>query len=218
MVYTASTTAFRKELPVAASFAAAFFCFGTAPLFVDIRCDIRMSVDVCTPVFHWDTQYHLYGRIGDYPGQGEVSGMSHQGAKACHWCKGKWKKNPAFRRHCCCGHYRWLDAGDPLRTDDEEPPDARTPSGISRDGQAAEDSDLPLKDPKHPRKRSGVNCTSALSLLPMFNIVWDVLPDWMHIMKNLILPHFLKVVKGKRKLTRPIYKQVPAENGAATER
>ena len=26
---------------------------------------------------------------GDYPGQGEVSGMSHQGEKACHWCEGR---------------------------------------------------------------------------------------------------------------------------------
>ena len=211
MVFAASTTAFRRDVPADASFATACFCFGTASLFVDIWCDIRVSANV-------DTPYHLSGRIGDYPGQGEVSGMSHQGRKACHWCEGTWAKNPAFKRQCYNGHHRWLDPGDPLRTDENDPPAARTPSGISRDGQAAEDSDLLYKDKAHPRKQSGVNCTSALSLLPMFNIVWDVLPDWMHIMKNLVLPHFLKVVKGKRKLTQPSYKKVPAENGAATER
>ncbi len=147
MVYTASTTAFRWELLAESSFATAFFCFGTAALFVDIWCDIRVSVNV-------DTSCHLSGRIGDYPGQGEVSGMSHQGRRACHWCMGKWPKNPAFKRQCYIGHHRWLDPGDPLRTDDEDPPDARTPSGISRDGQAAEDSDLLYKD-------------SALSLIPI---------------------------------------------------
>ena len=72
-------------------------------------------------------------------------------------------------------------------------------------------------DEAHPRKRTGVNGISALSILPTFDIVWDILPDWMHchIIKNLILPHFIKVVKGKRDLKVPIYKSVPAPGSAS---
>ena len=51
----------------------------------------------------------------------------------------------------------------------------------------------------------------------MFNIVWDVLPDWMHIMKNLVLPHFLKVVKGKRRLKPPEYITLPAGDASQDE-
>jgi hypothetical protein len=40
-------------------------------------------------------------------------------------------------------------------------------------------------------------------LLPLFNIIWDVMPDWMHIIKNLMLQHFVQLVKGKRKLKEP---------------
>jgi hypothetical protein len=142
--------------------------------------------------------------------------MAHQGTKACHWCEGSWGKDPAFRRHCYGGHYRWLDQGNPLRPDDEVAPAARTPASVARDAQASVDSDLNYGHTRHPRKASGVNTTSALSLLPMFNIVWDVLPDWMHIIKNLMLPHFIKVVKGKRKLKMPEYITLPADDADDT--
>ena len=59
-----------------------------------------------------------------------------------------------------------------------------------------------------------MNSPSALSSYPKFDIVWDVMPDWMHIIKNLVLPHFLKVVKGKRKLKVPAYKAVPGSSEA----
>ena len=129
--------------------------------------------------------------------------MAHQGSKACHWCEGCWPKNRAYRRHCFDGHERWLEADNPLRTGDDLAPPDRTPASVARDAKASADSDLLWKDENHPRRASGVNGVSALSLLPLFNIIWDVLPDWMHIIKNLMLPHFLKVVKGKRKLKQP---------------
>jgi hypothetical protein len=132
--------------------------------------------------------------------------MAHQGAKACHWCEGCWRKNKAYRRHVFGGHHRWLPRGDPLRKGDgTEAPEHRTPDSVAQDAQESFDSDLPWDDSMHPRRASGVNCASALSLLPMFNIVWDVMPDWMHIIKNLMLGHFIKVVKGERKLTTPHY-------------
>jgi hypothetical protein len=78
------------------------------------------------------------------------------------------------------------------------------------------ESDEAWKHKAHPRKATGVNSISALSLYPMFDIVWDVMPDWMHIIKNLVLPHFIKVVKGERKLKPPVYDQVPHAGSATT--
>jgi hypothetical protein len=129
--------------------------------------------------------------------------MAHQGSKACHWCEGCWPKQRAYRRHCFDGHERWLDPGNPLRTGTDVAPAERTPASVARDAKESQDSMLLWQNENHPRRASGVNGVCALSLLPMFNIIWDVMPDWMHIIKNLMLPHFIKVVKGKRKLKQP---------------
>ena len=129
--------------------------------------------------------------------------MSHQGNKACHWCEASWPKNPAYRRHCFGGHERWLDPGNPLRTGDEVAPADRTPASVARDAAASHNSFVDWKSKIHPRRASGVNSVSALSRLQLFNIVWDIMPDWMHIIKNLMLPHFVKVVKGMRRLKPP---------------
>jgi hypothetical protein len=142
--------------------------------------------------------------------------MAHQGHKACHWCEGSWKKDKAYNRHCFGGHHRWLDQANPLRTDSETAPPARTPASVARDAQASNDCNLAWADKAHHRRATGVNAISALSLLPLFDIVWDVMPDWMHIIKNLVLPHFIKVVKGERKLKPPVYDQVPHAGSATT--
>ena len=148
--------------------------------------------------------------------------MAHQGKKACHWCEGCWPNSKVFGRCVFGGHHRWLNRGDPLREGNSDlPPADRTPDSVSRDAQASFESDVPWDDHTHPRRASGVNGTSALSLLPMFNIVWDIMPDWMHIIKNLMLGHFLKVVKGDRKLKHPHYSvpdsdATPAEIAAVT--
>lgn len=169
---------------------------------VNIRNVIR-----CPPQFQ-----HIC-RIGDYPGQGEVSGMSHQGKRACHWCTGCWPQDAAFKRNCFGGHHRWLAPGNPLRPagNTDTAPEARTPEGVAHDAQVSQNSDADWTSEGHPRRASGVNGVSALSFIPLFNIIWDVMPDWMHIIKNLILNHFIKVAKGKRRLTMPKYKRAAVD-------
>ena len=144
--------------------------------------------------------------------------MAHQGSKACHYCEGCWPYDKAFKRCVFGGHHRWLPRGNPLRQGDNAPaPADRTPESISRDGQTSFESDVPWEDKTHPRRASGVNATCALSLLPMFNIVWDIMPDWMHVIKNLMLGHFLKVVKGDRTLKHPHYYAVPDSDATPAE-
>ena len=172
-------------------------------------CDIRRCSRYLTPLPQDRRLPRARGGLGGY--------MVHQGKKACHWCEGCWPSNKAYR--CCVfgGHHRWLNRGNPLRQGDGElAPAERTLDSISRDAQASVDSDLPWDDSTHPRAASGVNGPSALSLLPMFNIVWDVMPDWMHIIKNLMLGHFIKVIKGDRKL-KPLHYSFPADGATPAE-
>ncbi len=58
----------------------------------DVKTDVKADVNKDVP-----NPFVLFDRIGDYPGQGEVSGMAHQGTRACHWCEGSWKKNKAYK-------------------------------------------------------------------------------------------------------------------------
>tara|TARA_B110000902_G_scaffold53995_1_gene62728 strand:- start:748 stop:1197 length:450 start_codon:yes stop_codon:yes gene_type:complete len=50
----------------------------------------------------------------------------------------------------------------------------------------------------HPRKSTGVNETCALAFLFLFNLIWDVCPDMMHIIKNFFHKLTFKVFSGGR--------------------
>jgi hypothetical protein len=54
----------------------------------------------------------------------------------------------------------------------------------------------PPKD--HPEKTHGIRGTCPLSLLPFFNIIWDLCPDMMHINKNLWDRCIISMFMGKR--------------------
>ena len=49
-----------------------------------------------------------------------------------------------------------------------------------------------------PYKTSGVKEASPLRFLPFFNLVWDVLPDMMHIISGIWKRHIFAVLLGKR--------------------
>lgn len=55
--------------------------------------------------------------MGDYPGQGKVANMKHQGGKTCHWCMHPFQQHSPG--HCVAtGTRRHLPDTDPTRTDD----------------------------------------------------------------------------------------------------
>ena len=49
-----------------------------------------------------------------------------------------------------------------------------------------------------PYKRTGVKEVTPLSLLPFFNVVWDVLPDLMHVIPDIWKGHLFPMFRGKR--------------------
>jgi hypothetical protein len=51
---------------------------------------------------------------------------------------------------------------------------------------------------RHPRHESGINGTCALTYLNLFDIVWDICPDMMHIIKNFFEKLTFKLFSGSR--------------------
>ena len=94
--------------------------------------------------------------------------------------------------------------------DDSLPPPARTHSDFV---QAGLDNEVHVRTMRtnpvaarqkkmflynQPYKTSGVKEASPLRFLPFFNLVWDVLPDMMHIISGIWKRHIFAVLLGKR--------------------
>jgi hypothetical protein len=132
--------------------------------------------------------------VGDYPGLAKCAAMKHAGAYGCHWCKG------FFYRHSpghnvCIFNRRNLKISHRFRkdlrwgpTELREPHPLRTSVEVER--QSREISNMaegPEKD--RAQTRTGIDGFCLLLLLSMFDIVWDMLPDMMHITKGQFLMH-----------------------------
>jgi hypothetical protein len=142
---------------------------------------------------------------GDYPAQALISGTH---SKTCHWCWLKSTHAPEVSRRCW-GDYRcYLPTNDPMRRDatygpvEDRPPSAhRTNADFLQHGQANET----YKGPKSraPYKASGIKELSMLAALPMWDMVWDVLGDMMHIVVGLWKGHIFDMLAGKREPAKP---------------
>jgi hypothetical protein len=129
--------------------------------------------------------------VGDYMGLGKCAHMKHAGAYGCHWCKGYFY--PHSQGHNVCIHNRRnLRPNHPFRSDDRwshqesrGPIPLRTSTEVET--KSKEISDMPDGSAKEARQRStGINGFCFLLMLNMFDIVWDMLPDMMHITKGTI--------------------------------
>jgi hypothetical protein len=88
----------------------------------------------------------------------------------------------------------------------------RTHASIVADGAATEASRLPWKHKQHPRRDTGVDGPCPLAKVPLFDLVFDVCMDFMHIVKVLISGHLLPLFKSQRGLTFPQVKVNDANN------
>lgn len=73
-----------------------------------------------------------------------------------------------------------------------------------------EASRLTWKHKQHPRYETGVDGPCPLAHVPLFDLVWDVCMDFMHMVKVVLSGHVLPLLKGQRGLTPP---QVKANAG-----
>lgn len=76
------------------------------------------------------------------------------------------------------------------------PPATRTHAGYIEDGTRNESWRGTKKDA--PYKTTGVKHLSELAQLPLFDMVWDVLPDMMHIINGIWKSHVIALIKGER--------------------
>ena len=99
---------------------------------------------------------------------------------------------------------RWLHPDDPLREPygSDGPPAPRTHARACAEAKVSDKAaHHPWKRDNHPRKQTGINHWSPLSVLNNFDMIWDFCPDMMHIIKTFFERLMLGVFSGKRKPT-----------------
>jgi hypothetical protein len=131
------------------------------------------------------------------------------GRKCCRWCNSTFVKCWAVNRMMCGNFRSFLPPNDPMRQqgvyghkETAAPPTPRTHQEMVADALESERYSRanPGKEDHndHPRYRTGVFKVCPLSLLPCWDMVWDFLPDWMHMTKGYFMGHMLPLMKGKR--------------------
>ena len=126
-------------------------------------------------------------------------------------------KCKALQRMIFGRHRRYLADDDPARTDPVygtpevlPAPAARTHGEAVAAGEAAEVYVGPKNN--HPSKKSSVKWWNPLSILPLWDMIRDFCPDAMHIIKDLLADHYIKLFKGMRypkpfKPTKPVLRR-----------
>ena len=133
---------------------------------------------------------------------------SDKGYFACHWCweKGKWEAG--LSRMVYAGYKRHLQPGTPGRgAATPPPPPARTHAETCRHGKLADTYDKSgASDAAHPKHQSGIRRWCPLAVLPFFDLILDICPDMMHIIKGLLGGHWMPLLRGDRSVARPKFK------------
>lgn len=155
---------------------------------------------------------------GDYPALAAVSGTH---SKCCHWCTLRSEHAPEISRRAWLGYRRWLPEDDAWReytpglfpdAEREPAPPPRTHEQFVDDANAEEGHNGYKKDA--PYKTTGVKLLSMLAYLPLFNLIWDICPDLMHIITGIWKRHIIALLKGTRTpaQVKPLKKNTPAQN------
>ena len=144
---------------------------------------------------------------GDYPAQALSSGTH---SKMCHWCTISMHSEvaPEISRRCWCGYRRYLPEDHDMRAhaafgrpETRAPPASRSHTGYVRAAERNVNHRGYKKDA--PYKKSGVKDLSPLAAVPMLNMVWDFLPDMMHIVEGIWKRHIFSMFRGERKPSKP---------------
>jgi hypothetical protein len=117
---------------------------------------------------------------------------------------------------------QFLPPDDPMRragvygpAETRAPPTPRTHEEMVAD--AIESEAFVGAQNNHPRFRTGVFKMCPLALLPFWDMVWDFLPDWMHITKGYFQSHMLPLMKGSRPIAPATILDNPKKDSAITQ-
>ena len=110
-------------------------------------------------------------------------------------------------RMCFQRHRRYLAPDDPLRQDprygaaeEDDAPAPRTHAEVDAAGKQADA--WWGAESKHPKHTSSIKWWCALAILAFFDMVKDIVPDMMHIVKDFFTEHFIPLFKGNRVASR----------------
>ena len=130
----------------------------------------------------------------------------------------------AAEDHSLRDYHEGNGAQSKRRAERRPAPRPRTHESICRAAEAQRDHVGYKKDA--PYKTTGVKETSGFSVLPYFDLVWDVLPDMMHIVPVMWKGHIFQMfrgtrapaaVKARKKYTAEENKQLFADHEEAKE-
>jgi hypothetical protein len=167
---------------------------------------------------------HYHYRIGDYPGLAEASGTMEAGRKSCRWCNSSFIKCWAVNRMMFANFRQFLPLEDPMRhagvygeAETRDPPTPRTHEEMVADAIESEAFKGGDANANHPRFRTGVHKMCPLALLPFWDMVWDFMPDWMHITKGYFHGHMLPLMKGNRPIAAATQLPNPTNDKGITQ-
>jgi hypothetical protein len=131
--------------------------------------------------------------VGDYPGIAKPAMMKHQGCYGCHWCWGFFYSHSPGN-NVCIHNRRSLRLNHPFRKDSRwgaHEPRTQVPLRSAAEMEAlGKEIDAMEANPAKERKKTstGINGFCMLIMLSMFDPVWDMMPDMMHIVKGITKP------------------------------
>jgi hypothetical protein len=171
---------------------------------------IDYSLPVNDPDRIFKLKLILLMTVGDYPAQAKLTNFLHCGKRPCHWC------NMDFAwylpgHNVNCNHRtllppdHWMrehvDFGRQEVTDHRRC--IRSHTEILQHMEQCDSCELPRNSAAHPSKTSGVSGFCSLSLLHMFNMTKDVMPDIMHIDAGVMKLRLMQLMKGEFIPKRP---------------
>ena len=150
---------------------------------------------------------------GDYKAQALNCGQAHQGGHPCHWCEHEPPKVAGVSRHVSGNYGSYYP---PYHND--RPPNAPVEpkprvhhrtcvDGIlvaaARDRRVTAANPREIADADKVKHKNGVKEWCPLAILAFFDVIWDFVPDMMHMVYNILKEYVVKTIKGVRKIKRP---------------
>lgn len=177
-------------------------------------------------VFHVKTI--LLFMQGDYKAQALNCGQAHQGGFPCHWCKHNPPKTAGISRHVSGAYSSYYPTRHPNRPFDAlaEPASrehddtclAGIKNGAARDRRERSDDPRAVADEDKAEHINGVKEWCPLAILAFFNVIWDFVPDMMHMIYNIIKEYVVKTMKGLRKPKMPRLLKIDGYEGSERSR
>jgi hypothetical protein len=149
--------------------------------------------------------------IGDYPGQGKACNMAHAGNRACHWCCHPFPKilnntggcTGINNRRDLPPEHTWRSCDeygvDKEQASSNQPAQRRTHADTANTQAYITFANIDATTKKNIIHNTGVKGVCVLTYVYKFDIIEDIMIDWMHVIERIIPASFIAMLKGEGK-------------------